>query len=126
MQTTFLPFVDLEAVKHLEVHYLDPAILLPLAVSPERLKHLSHTEHFETNDLKDIHSAYEALSASEPVIDPAGRIDARWSVAFIGEKNQTLLNVSVDSFGGEGVINGNVVAFTYPAYIQWLVGRFAA
>ena len=126
METIFLPPVELKAVKCLEIHYLPTAILLPVAVSPEQLKQLKQVRRFETSDEKDFEAAYEALLSSGPSLDLEGSIDARWSVFFLGENKQGLLSTYTDSFGRQGVVDGYVVTFTAPAFLQWLEGRFAA
>jgi hypothetical protein len=96
-----------------------------MAIPPEQLKEMSHAIHFESKDPKDIQAAYEALSASKPVLDPTGHIDARWGAFFIGDKGEVLLSVYTDGFGGQGTIDGSFVSYTYPAYIEWLEERFS-
>jgi hypothetical protein len=99
--------------------------LTPVAVSPERLKAMSHVMYFETNDAKDIQVASQALSSSKPVLDPEGHIDACWDVLFIGNQSEVLLSVYTSGFGDQGVIDGTAISFTYPAYIEWLEGGFS-
>lgn len=61
-----------------------PYILTPFAVSPERLKAVTHVMYFETNAAKDIQVASQAISSSKPVLDPSeGHIDAPWSVFLL-------------------------------------------
>jgi hypothetical protein len=125
METAFIPRLETKSAKGIHVYHLPSEILTPIAVSPERLKNMSHVVHIESEDPKDIQMAYEALIAAEPVPDPETFIDARWLAVFIGHQDQELLSVYADGFGLRGVIDGNAVSFTKPSYVMWLEGRFA-
>jgi len=120
-----LPALNLSAISRLVIYRVDADISTPIPILPGELEYLDIAGRIETKSLRDFDAAYKALCESKPFPDPEGSIDARWSVHFIDKSDNVFLNIYVDRFGVQGVIDRVLVYFSSPEFHHWLEARDA-
>jgi hypothetical protein len=113
------------SIVRLDVIHLGEARSTRTGVGPASLEQLA--DHRATSsDAATIAEALRRLSDAE-MIEDAGRIDARWGIAFVDGRDRRVLAAYVDKFGIRGVVDGRDVRLQSGGrLVGWLSEMFPA
>jgi hypothetical protein len=127
---TLPPFISLSAAERasivrLDVIHVDENLATRTGLGPASLERLAD-HRASTTDSAVIAEALQRLAEAE-MHEDAGRIDARWGIAFVDASDRRVLTAYADKFGVRGVIDGRDVRFERGGrLVGWLSEMFPA